>query len=96
MAVFQEWDKHTGDINLKQDFNFQKHLFGKSRFIQRALRQFLFEKIRRIDLLWKIVKLNIGQVCFECSMFRNFFLIFISQGYIQKVNLFKFATFRTF
>jgi hypothetical protein len=26
MAVFQEWDK--------QDFNFQKHIFGKSRFTQ--------------------------------------------------------------
>jgi hypothetical protein len=26
MAVCQEWDK--------QDFNFQKHIFGKSRFTQ--------------------------------------------------------------
>jgi hypothetical protein len=30
----------------------------------------LFEEMRRIDLLWKIVE--IGQVCFECLMFMNF------------------------
>ena len=48
MAVCQEWDK--------QDFNFQKHIFGKSRFTQCALKQFLFEEMRRIDLLWKIVE----------------------------------------
>ena len=41
---------------LKQDFNFQKHIFGKLRFTQWTLKQFLFEEIRRIDLLWKIVK----------------------------------------
>jgi hypothetical protein len=40
MAVCQEWDK--------QDFNFQKHIFGKSRFTQRALNQFLFEDMRII------------------------------------------------
>ena len=48
MAVCQEWDK--------QDFNSQKHIFGKSRFKQWALKQFLFEEMRRIDLLWKIVE----------------------------------------
>jgi hypothetical protein len=31
MAVCQEWDK--------QDFNFQKHIFGKSSFTQSALKQ---------------------------------------------------------
>jgi hypothetical protein len=35
MAVCQEWDKHTEDIKARrQDFNFQKHIFGKSRFTQ--------------------------------------------------------------
>jgi hypothetical protein len=34
MAVRQEWDK--------QDFNFQKHIFGKSF----ALKQILFEEMR--------------------------------------------------
>jgi hypothetical protein len=48
MAVCQEWDK--------QDFIFQKHLFGKSRFTQWALKKFLFEEMRRIYLLWEIVK----------------------------------------
>jgi hypothetical protein len=48
MAVCQEWDK--------QDFNFQKHIFGKSPFTQWALKHFLFEGMRRIDLLWEIVK----------------------------------------
>jgi hypothetical protein len=49
MAVCQEWDK--------QDFNFQMHiLFGKLRFTQRDLKQFLSEETRRIDLLWEIVK----------------------------------------
>jgi hypothetical protein len=43
MAVCQEW--------VKQDFNFQKQKFGKSRFTQSALKQFLFEEMRRIDLL---------------------------------------------
>ena len=47
-AVCQEWDK--------QDFNFQKHIFRKSRFTQWALKQFLFEEMRTIDLLWEIVK----------------------------------------
>jgi hypothetical protein len=42
MAVCQEWDK--------QDFNFHKHIFGKSRFTHSALKQFLFEEMRRIDL----------------------------------------------
>jgi hypothetical protein len=40
MAVCQEWDK--------QDFNFQKHLFGKSPFTQWALKQLMFEEIRKI------------------------------------------------
>jgi hypothetical protein len=44
----QEWNK--------QDFNFQRHIFGKSFHIQRALKQFLFEEMGRVDLLWEIVK----------------------------------------
>jgi hypothetical protein len=53
MAVCQEWDK--------QDFDFQKHIFGKSRFTQWALKQFLFDEMRRIDnLLWKIVEYRAG------------------------------------
>jgi hypothetical protein len=48
MAIYQEWDK--------QDFNLQKHIFGKSRFTQWALKHILFEEMRRIDLLWEIVK----------------------------------------
>jgi hypothetical protein len=48
MAVCPVWNK--------QDFNCQKHIFGKSRFTQWALKQFLFEEMRRIDLLWKIVE----------------------------------------
>jgi hypothetical protein len=39
----------------KQDFIFENiHL--ENRFIQWALKQFLFEEIRRIDLIWEIVK----------------------------------------
>jgi hypothetical protein len=33
------------------------------------LKQFLFEEMRKIDLLWEIVQV---QVCFECLMFMNF------------------------
>jgi hypothetical protein len=57
MAVCQEWDK--------QDFNFQRHKFGKSFHI-RALKQFLFEKMRRIDLLWEIVKYRENLLCEFC------------------------------
>jgi hypothetical protein len=48
MAVCQEWDK--------QDQNFQKHVFRKSNFTKQALKQFLFEEMRSIELLWKIVE----------------------------------------
>jgi hypothetical protein len=48
MAACQEWDK--------QDFNFQRYIFGKLLHIQRVLKQFLFEEMRRIDLPWEIVK----------------------------------------
>jgi hypothetical protein len=61
MAVCQEGDK--------QDFNFQKHIFGRTRFIQWALKQF-FEEIRRIDLLWEIAKYKAS--LFWCLMFMNF------------------------
>jgi hypothetical protein len=37
--MFRE-TKSSGDI---QDFNFQRHIFGKLFHIQRALMQFLFE-----------------------------------------------------
>jgi hypothetical protein len=36
---------------LKQDFNNQKHIFGKLRFTQWDLKQFLFEEIRKMYLL---------------------------------------------
>jgi hypothetical protein len=58
MAVCQEWDNRISTLSLrilKQYFNFQKHIFEKSRFT-RVLKQFLCEKMRRIDLLWNIVK----------------------------------------
>jgi hypothetical protein len=35
MAACQEWDK--------QDFNFQRHIFGKSFQLQQALKQCLFQ-----------------------------------------------------
>jgi hypothetical protein len=41
----------------KQDFNFQKHIFGKSRFRYPTMSFEAFfseEDMRRIDLLWKI------------------------------------------
>jgi hypothetical protein len=39
------------------------------------LKQFLLEKLRRIDLLWKIMKYR--QVYFECLMFMNFVALII-------------------
>jgi hypothetical protein len=47
MAVCQEWDK--------QDFNFPKHIFGKSRFPQWALKQFMFEEMRKNYWLCNII-----------------------------------------
>jgi hypothetical protein len=53
MAVCQEWDK--------EDFNFQKHIYiWKITFHTTALKQFLFEEMRRIDLLWEIVKYTVS------------------------------------
>jgi hypothetical protein len=47
MAVCQEF--HSP----KKYFNFERHIFGKSRSNNK---QFLFEEMRTIDLLWKIVE----------------------------------------
>jgi hypothetical protein len=38
----------------KRDFNFQRHMRGKSFHIQPALKEFLFEERGGIDLLWEI------------------------------------------
>jgi hypothetical protein len=58
-----------------QDFNFQKHIFGKSRFTQWALKQFLFEEMRRIYWQWEIVKM--GQVCFKWLMNINIYELWL-------------------
>jgi integrase len=56
MAVCQEWDKHTE--NIKARFQFSKAYIWKITFhtVSQNLKQFLFEKMRRIDSLRKIVK----------------------------------------
>ena len=40
----------------KQDFNFKRHIDLENRFIYNKLEAMLFEEMRRIDLLWEIVK----------------------------------------
>ena len=52
-------------------------------------------KSRKLTLLQTTMVFNLVSKTFTFVV-HNLFLIFISQGYIQKVNLFKFATFRTF
>jgi hypothetical protein len=44
----QEWDK--------QDFNFKRHIFGKSLIYKKLEEAILFEEMRRIDLLREIGK----------------------------------------
>jgi hypothetical protein len=40
----------------KQDFNFKRNIDLENRFIYNKLEAILFEEMRRIDLLWEIVK----------------------------------------
>jgi hypothetical protein len=40
----------------KQDFNFKRHIDLENRLIYNKLEAILFEEMRRIDLLWEIVK----------------------------------------
>jgi hypothetical protein len=64
---FQAWIKDA----FRNSAHFPNHLISiNCGFTQWALKQFLFEEMRRIDLLWE--SWNAVQVCFECLMFMNF------------------------
>jgi hypothetical protein len=53
-----------------QDFSFKRHtVYLENRFIYNKLEAILFEEMRRIDLLWEIVKYT--AICFECLMYTN-------------------------
>ena len=56
---------------LKQDFNFQKHIFGKSRFTQWAFEAiFVWKKWE--ELIYYGKSWNIGQVYMDSLMLMNF------------------------